>query len=231
MKRKTILALLKKHSRMIGMVAVIMVFALTVGFMVNRVGSGIFRETSPPDNKPAVPAGLENEVYKFIPYHHTRNIFMNNDELKPEINTLYAIWRTFQFETALAEGRQFPFDMHEYQYVISGDMVKNVVSYLYDLDGYSVEYDDFYKYKDNNFDPLYFLLPDGFSPDTVWAFAQWDTLTVKGGICKFDVIFYEVPMDDSDRGDELCTFNYEFEQVIYKDKIICYRFIGATRVK
>ncbi|MCL1858964.1 MAG: hypothetical protein FWF92_06985 [Oscillospiraceae bacterium] len=188
-----------------------------------------------PEEMPTVPVpapaaelreSLADEVYSFISFHHGYNAFMNNDELKPNVNTLYAIWKTYLLETEIGVN----FDtVDSGGFFIPVETVKNAASYIYDLDGENAAYDEFYIYGENSEN---FWLPDGFSPNTVWAFIQWDTLTYTQGICKFDVIFYDSPTDDeSDRGIELRTFNYEFEQVLYKDKIICYKFIGAERIK
>jgi hypothetical protein len=173
-----------------------------------------------------IPEGFENEIYRFISWHHGHSVFMNNNELQPEVNTLFAIWRTYALETAI--GTVFEADDINFGWKIPVETVENAVSYIYDLDGNSVQYDDFYINKQT---PDYFWLPSGFSADTIWAFIQLDTLNIDNNIYTFDVIFYDSPTDDdSDRGEELRRFNYKFEQVLYKDTVICYKFIEAVRV-
>jgi hypothetical protein len=183
----------------------------------------------PPEEEPApLPAEIEEEAYKFISWHHNSGVFMNNDELKPEINMTYAILQTYYLENAL--GTEFIYE--DGALMIPVQTVKDAVSYMYKgLDGGSVEDDPD---KISVYQDKYFRMPDGISPEPVWAFIQFDTLTVgDNGMCKFDVVFYGAPPDDSDRGEELRRFAYEFQQVLYKDssakRTVCYKFIGAAR--
>ena len=183
----------------------------------------------PPEEEPApLPAEIEEEVYKFISWHHNSGVFMNNDELKPEINMTYAILQTYYLENAL--GTEFIYE--DGALMIPVQTVKDAVSYMYKgLGGGSVEDDPD---KISVYQDKYFRMPDGINPSPVRAFIQFDTLSVgDNGMCKFDVVFYDAPSDESDRGEELRRFTYEFQQVLYKDssakRTVCYKFIGAVK--
>jgi len=178
---------------------------------------------------PAIPAELENEVYRFISWNHYYNLIMSSNELKPEIDgsvndfpVAYIIWRTYLIETGLGT----KFDGEDYAWLIPAEMVKNMASTFYDLDGAAIDYGDRYINKDN---PYYFNYPEAMSPNSIFCEIQLETLIANNGVCKFDVIFYDDPTVEIRK--ELRTFSYEFEQVLYKNKVICYRFINAKRVK
>ena len=106
------------------------------GFMDIQIGVDeppLDFELPPPDETPAIGVEFINEIYNFIAWHHGFYVHMNNDELLPDIITLYAIWRTYQLETAL--GTEFEPDEVNFGWKIPEEMVKNVVSHLYNLDG------------------------------------------------------------------------------------------------
>gem|GEM_PF-2143112 len=189
------------------------------GWMYGDDYSVLNADYTPSVETPAMDVEFLNEIYSFIAWHHGFYVHMNNDELIPDVGTLYAIWRTYRLETAL--GAEFEPDEVNFGWKIPEETVKNAVSHLYNLDGNAVQYDDFYMRE-----PGYFWLPDGFSPDIVWAEIKTDTLTIENNIYKFEVIFGE---PDDER--ELRAFSYEFEQVLYKDSFVCYKFIGAARVR
>jgi len=229
----------KKSSKIVVLFGVIIAAVLTVGCALNRTQtdayepevdpSGGVHDNYTPDDIPAetdlpgFPVGSEDEISSFILFHHYHELLMNNDDITPEANTLFAIYKTYVLEAAL--GNVFDADERGNGLKIPAWTVKNAVAYFYtNVDGHSVEYDDSYVNQD---DPDYFWLPDGFGPGYVLFSIQPDTLTVINGTYKFDVIFYE----DSPGMPELYTFTYTFEQDLYKDEIVCFRFTGAVRTK
>jgi hypothetical protein len=164
-------------------------------------------------------------LMQFVTWHHSYEIITANDELLPEVNTLFAIWQTYLFETAM--GTVFDADEEKFGWKIPAETVKNAVSYLYDLDGGSIDYDEFYI---NTDEPDYFWLPDGFSPGNTlfWSIPTRTEITVNNdGIYILNAVFY----DDADLSTVVRTFSYEFEQVLYKDVMLCFRFIGASRIE
>ena len=94
------------------------------------------------------------DIYEFIGWHHVYEIVMNSDELKPEMDTLFAIYKTWILENMLLE-TVFEANENKGGFIIPVEMVKNTVSYLYGgIDGNSVQYDNFYLDKNN---PNFFL--------------------------------------------------------------------------
>ena len=159
-----------------------------------------------------------DDISQFISWHHSYDSALGPNGYAPEVNTLFAIYRTWQMESML--GNVFEANVEKGGFMIRTSLVVNAVSYLYDIDGNSVEYDDFYIDENN---PGYYWMPEAFSAGNALFDIHRETLTYNGGRYTFDVSMY-----NGDSYTDALTFTYEFEPVIYRVEVECYRFIGAV---
>ena len=144
------------------------------------------------------------------------------------VNTLYVMYQTYRFETAL--GTIFEFDEH-FCALIPAEMIHDTVSLIYGIDGSKIDYsDDWNMLYISQEHPGYFRLPDGFDFGHSTIDIQWDTWTVNHTGRDNNAHVFNVkiryPYDDIDTVRELFTF--EFEEILYKGQIPIFRFISAT---
>ena len=167
---------------------------------------------------------LETVIARFIQFNHAIETLTVSPIVTPNVNTLYAIYQTYLWETEL--GTEYGSHEEKGGVLIPVADVQNAMAWIYNIvDRESSEiHEDYFVHKDNT---DYLWLPDGFSLNNMMIAIQTDTLTLENDMYKFDVIFY----DDVPGTPELFTFTYYFKPGMYKDLIPCATFVKAERVR
>ena len=171
-----------------------------------------------------------NEIPMFIKYNFGYSWFENKTELTPsEINPTFVLYKTYQFEKTL--GNTFELDQNGWHYLLPDTTVREVLKSICDVDPYSIDFSPMVK-NAPNYDPDYILFSNEISPSTCEFEIITDSFIHEGNTIKFDVQFYALLGNDAGiTGEALYKFRYEFEPAMYKDLILCYKFIKAVRVE